>query len=252
MPECPTGNYPNRLCALEEQMAEVLASLGHPAAHLTFSSDPNSWDDETQVGNINVPAIPAIPAPEVVVAADAAARAAAVPQKLNQLLVQTTDATNGNFSVWAATGLSAGNWTLKTGTMSSQNANAVSITGGSISGITDLAVADGGTGASTPAGARVSLLTPTTAPTAFNIDWNLSNNFSESIIANTAFTFTNPANGMSMTLVTVNSGAYTVDFPAGVQWGGGTAPTATSGGTDVWTFVCIGGVVYGSVIQDFS
>ena len=35
------------------------------------------------------------------------------------------------------------------GTISSQNANAVAITGGTISGITDLAVADGGTGAST-------------------------------------------------------------------------------------------------------
>jgi hypothetical protein len=34
------------------------------------------------------------------------------------------------------------------GTMSTQNANAVTITGGSITGITDLAVADGGTGAS--------------------------------------------------------------------------------------------------------
>ncbi len=44
------------------------------------------------------------------------------------------------------------------GTLSSQNSSSVSITGGSISGITDLAVADGGTGASTAAGARVSLL----------------------------------------------------------------------------------------------
>jgi hypothetical protein len=35
------------------------------------------------------------------------------------------------------------------GTMSTQNANAVAITGGTITGITDLAVADGGTGAST-------------------------------------------------------------------------------------------------------
>jgi len=35
------------------------------------------------------------------------------------------------------------------GTMSTQNANAVAITGGSITGITDLAVSDGGTGAST-------------------------------------------------------------------------------------------------------
>lgn len=44
------------------------------------------------------------------------------------------------------------------GTISTQAASNVSITGGSISGITDLAVADGGTGASTAANARINLL----------------------------------------------------------------------------------------------
>lgn len=43
------------------------------------------------------------------------------------------------------------------GTMATQNADAVNITGGSITGITDLAVADGGTGSSTAAGARTNL-----------------------------------------------------------------------------------------------
>lgn len=43
------------------------------------------------------------------------------------------------------------------GTMSTQNSNNVSITGGSVSGITDLAVADGGTGASTVSAALTNL-----------------------------------------------------------------------------------------------
>lgn len=43
------------------------------------------------------------------------------------------------------------------GTIATQAANNVSITGGSITGITDLAVADGGTGASTASGARTNL-----------------------------------------------------------------------------------------------
>ena len=43
------------------------------------------------------------------------------------------------------------------GTIASQNASAVAITGGTITGITDLAIADGGTGASTASGARTNI-----------------------------------------------------------------------------------------------
>lgn len=52
---------------------------------------------------------------------------------------------------------SAGRTTLGLGTVATQDANNVSITGGSITGITDLAVADGGTGASNASGARTNL-----------------------------------------------------------------------------------------------
>ena len=47
--------------------------------------------------------------------------------------------------------------TLGLGSIATQAASAVAITGGSIAGITDLAVADGGTGASTAANARTNL-----------------------------------------------------------------------------------------------
>ena len=47
--------------------------------------------------------------------------------------------------------------TLGLGTMSTQAANNVNISGGAITGITDLAIADGGTGASTAAAARTAL-----------------------------------------------------------------------------------------------
>lgn len=69
------------------------------------------------------------------------------------------DGTGSNANVYDASGVFQGY-----GTIASQDSNNVSITGGAISGITDLAVADGGTGASDAATALVNLgLTSTAA-----------------------------------------------------------------------------------------
>jgi hypothetical protein len=65
-------------------------------------------------------------------------------------VTNTTQAASTAFVQAVVTGLSLGN-------MSTQAKSAVDITGGTIVGITDLAVADGGTGASTAANARTNL-----------------------------------------------------------------------------------------------
>ena len=63
----------------------------------------------------------------------------------------------GNGSTWVAEDGATARTSLGLGSIATQAANNVSITGGSITGITDLAVADGGTGASDTATARSNL-----------------------------------------------------------------------------------------------
>jgi hypothetical protein len=70
--------------------------------------------------------------------------------------------TDGNFIVgdgttWVVESGSTARASLGLGSIATQNSSSVSITGGSITGITDLAVADGGTGSSNASGARTNL-----------------------------------------------------------------------------------------------
>ncbi len=61
--------------------------------------------------------------------------------------------------------------------------------------------------------------------------------------ANT-FTFSNPpASGKcgSFTIILTNGGSQTVNWPAAVDWAGGTAPTLTTSGRDVLTFTTVDG-----------
>ena len=58
------------------------------------------------------------------------------------------------------------------------------------------------------------------------------------------FTFSNPSatgRSCSFTLLLTNGGSQTVNWPAAVDWAGGTAPTLTTSGVDVITFTTIDG-----------
>ena len=60
----------------------------------------------------------------------------------------------------------------------------------------------------------------------------------------TTFTFSNPpasGTGGSFTLILTNGGSQTVNWPASVDWAGGTAPTLTAAGVDVLTFITTDG-----------
>lgn len=87
------------------------------------------------------------------------------------------------------------------------------------------------------------------------IDWSASSSFTRLVGGNTTFTFTNlpPYVVQTINVRIINTGSYSVSWPATVKWSGGSAPAATTGTkTDIFTFISYGGVVYGSVIQNFS
>ncbi len=78
-----------------------------------------------------------------------------------------------------------------------------------------------------------------------DIDIELGNSVSATVdtSANT-FTFSNPTASDELcgwTFILVNGGSQTVNWPASVDWAGGTAPTLTTAGTDVLVFFTIDG-----------
>lgn len=101
---------------------------------------------------------------------------------------------------------------------------------------------------------RIAYLLPASVTIgASNIDWSLSNGFFKTIAGNTTFTFSNTQDCKTIVVAVTNTGAFTAAWPAAVQWRFGTQPTLTVGAaTDVFTFVVINSIIYGSVVQDFS
>ena len=87
-----------------------------------------------------------------------------------------------------------------------------------------------------------------------SINWNNGNVQTNTLAASTTFTFANPNNGATYILVIKQAAAgnYTITWPS-VTWSGGTTPTmtATANKTDIYTFVYVNSIYYGSYVQNF-
>jgi len=78
-----------------------------------------------------------------------------------------------------------------------------------------------------------------------DIDLTAGNSVSGTVdTSTTTFTFSNPTAGdelCSFVLTLTNGGSQTVNFPASVDWAGGSAPTLTTAGVDILVFATIDG-----------
>ena len=114
-------------------------------------------------------------------------------------------ATGGAISVTGTANQATTRTNLGLGSIATQASDSVTITGGSVSGITDLAIADGGTGASTAVVARRNLLPSMTnnAGKALVINANADDveyvtaSFADYITASSTATFTNKSGDIS-------------------------------------------------------
>ena len=93
---------------------------------------------------------------------------------------------------------------------------------------------------------------------ANDVDLSSGNVFTKTISSGTTLTFINPpASGKAgaFTLIVTLSGSPTIYWPSTVKWAGGTAPTLTSSGIDIFTFMTTdgGNIWYGfTAAQDLT
>jgi hypothetical protein len=118
-------------------------------------------------------------------------------------------------------------------------------------------IANGGTGASTAAGAVVNLqpgsLAVTESSGAIALNWASAPIQRVVLNANATVSFSNANEGQTITaLLTNNSTSYNVTWPTGILWAGGVNPTMTSSSTDTYKLTYINGNYYGQAIQNYK
>jgi hypothetical protein len=150
----PTANFTG---TLQNGGSNVLVDSDIGSSVQAYDADTAKYDDTTanftgtlQNGGSNV-----------VVDSDIGSSVQAWDTQLDDIAALAV--TDGNFIVgngsnWVAESGATARTSLGLGTIATQASDSVSITGGSITGVTDIAIADGGTGASTEVDARSNLL----------------------------------------------------------------------------------------------
>ena len=74
--------------------------------------------------------------------------------------------------------------------------------------------------------------------TSGTVDLSTGNYFSETLAADTTYTFSNTGDVQSFQIEITGASTYTITWPASVEWPAGVAPsTPAAGETDVYTFV---------------
>jgi hypothetical protein len=84
------------------------------------------------------------------------------------------------------------------------------------------------------------------------IDWNVAYNY-KTVAGNVTFTFTNAANGKTITIAVVGDGSTRVlTWPSGIKWGVASSiyTNLTLNKSNLYTFTQINGVIYGTVVYD--
>jgi hypothetical protein len=142
-----------------------------------------------------------------------------------------------------------------TASANSATASAASATASAASAVDSSDFADTSSDFADAAAASVAAIASATGTSisAFDIDWSNPNYcFYKTLSANATFTFSNVIEGKTISVAITNTASnFTADWPAGIKWPSGAAPTLTVGAkTDVYTFVRINSITYGASVQN--